>query len=363
MIDHTSELEKQVKTLRKRSLFTLFLTWLALFFTVVGIAAGYKNFLRVHDKANEARTDAKAVQHLLPKLVQKDTVEAWQKDVTQQLQSSRAQSAAELKALKGVSETSSYVANTLNQQVQQLTLQQQIIQTPQRQARQWQIHEVRYLLSIATRKLQLDLDVEGAKQALKLADQLLIEIALVELLPVRQQVAKDIAALQDYVLPDTQRLVSHIDQLIVVLKPLMLSKATSPEGLASGEELLDGRNSMLSRVQERLSEAIVVRPYDQALAKQMSGDIQSVRYALLRLKLESLKLLALRQQRDAYRVQLTQIRHILQQEQPQLMTDSLVTWLNELDRFMMVPDQPKLRALKKLDETLSVPISFGTAVQ
>ena len=124
MMNNNSSLEKQLRTLRKRSTFTLFLTWMALFFTVVGIAAGYKNFLRVHDKAKVAQESALSIASLAPSYALRESVESWQQEVTSKLTTSSAQAAAELDELKAVRESNLFITEALNKQVEQMTLQQ-----------------------------------------------------------------------------------------------------------------------------------------------------------------------------------------------------------------------------------------------
>lgn len=353
MMDHTSGMEKQIRTLKKRSLFTLFLTWLALFFTVIGIAAGYKNFLRVHDKAKQASFDAKVSRDILPELARKDSIQEWQEQVREQLRSSQQQNAQELKALKEVSNTSAYVADTLSQQVQQLTLQQEILKSPHKQANLWKAEEVRFLLRTALRKVQLDKDVVGAEKALTFADQVLIDIGLSMFLPVRQAIADDVASLKNRSMPDSSQLVNAIDQLSEELKALMILEspvAAKSQGLL---DVPDGRNSLLQRVQASISEVVVIKQYDQALAKRIKGDVKSIRFELLRLKMENLKQLALTEQADAFWLQLQTIHEILQFEHSEIYSEDLALKLDALESLMTVPELPILRSPALLDQTLA----------
>lgn len=351
MIEHSAGIEKQLKTLRKRSMFTLFLTWIALFFTVIGIAAGYKNFLRVHDRATQAKADAEIAKTLLPQLARKDEVEGWQREVRQQLKTSSLQYANELEELRVVKDSTAQVADALNDQVKALTIQQHIVNSPSLKTQRWQLNEVRYLLRMASRKLTLERDVLSARQALMEADLLLVELAYPDLLPIRAQISRDIAGLKNYQPLDFTALNSRIDRLMQDLKPVpVVSAATTGEVTP----LLDneGRNdSLLDRVKDSINEAIVVRPYDEALAQQISGDATEVRYQLLRLRLESLNLLVLRGEQAAYQQQLNQIRALLTQEQTGV-SPAITDRLAELERVNLRPQLPALLAAKQFDELL-----------
>lgn len=353
MVDHTSGVEKQIRTLRKRSLFTLFLTWLALFFTVIGIAAGYKNFLRVHDKAKEAGLDAKVARNILPELARKDVIQDWQEQVREQLKVSSEQNALELAELKKVSNTSAYVADTLNEQVRQLTIQQETLKSPQKQANQWKAEEARYLLRTALRKIQLDQDPLAAQKALLLADEVLVDLGSSAYLPVRQALATDVALLKRVAMPNQTELVRLIDELESALKTEMLPESAANTDSLDQAEIADGRNSLLERVQASISEVVVIRQYDQALAKRISGDAQTVRFELLRLKLESLKLLGLQSRVDAYQLQLKQIREIVKQEQAASLTEDLQARFDALSGLVHKPKLPKLQAPDVLNLVLS----------
>ncbi|PID46297.1 MAG: hypothetical protein CSB47_05060 [Proteobacteria bacterium] len=360
MVDHSSMTEKRIRVLNKRSIFTLFLTWLALFFTVVGIAAGYKNFLRVHDQAKQATRDAKIAKDLLSELARKDVIQTWQQQVREQLEASRQRNARELAELKAVSNTSSYIASTLDEQVRQLTLQQEITQSPQKQANQWKAEEVRYLLRVASHKIQLDEDPRGAEKALLLADQLLLDVGLLAFLPVREAIAQDIAALRQVTPDNDTDLISHIDELAIALKSLMPAppevRDTAPSDASDNTE---GRNSLLAQVRESISDVVVIQKYDQTLAKRINGDTQAVRFELLRLKLENLKLLALQGQEAAYTAQLRQIRSLIETAWPEAYRQGLADKWVVLERFRVAGELPKLKSPAMMDTVLSRPHTSG----
>lgn len=348
-----SGMEKQIRTLRKRSLFTLFLTWLALFFTVVGIAAGYKNFLRVQDKAREAGLNAKVARDILPELARKDVIQEWQAQVRDQLKSSSEQNARELSQLKEVSNTSAYVADTLNEQVRQLTIQQEILKTPQKQTNQWKSEEARYLLKTAQRKLQLDEDPIAAQKALVLADEILIELGSEAYLPVRQALATDIALLKRVETYNPAQLVKQIDSLALSLKRAMSRGSAVVDPSTESDADAGGRNSLFQRVQASISEVVVIKQYDQDLAKRISGDAQSVRYELLRLKLENLKHLGLQNQVEAYQLQLQQIQSLIETEQISLVDRDLSVDVDALTNLLQRPDLPELQSPDVMDLVLS----------
>ena len=362
MIDQPTGLDTQIRTLRKRSIFTLFLTWLALFFTIIGIAAGYKNFLRVHDKAKQAMDDAKVAMALMPQMASKISIENWQREIRSQLIANQAQTAEELTELKSLKTRNDYVEITLKQQVEQLTQQQQQANRQTnpvsiQSAQHWQIAEVRYLLKIATHHLHLNRDANTAIAALKAADQELISISLTKLLPLRSLVAKDIANLQAYESVDLGAVIAVIDELSGLLKSKISSQSgSSINGFVEADEANDDpdkkTNTLLKRMKARLDETVVIKRYDNKLAKRIKGDTQQVRYELIRLKLESLKLLALQAQPDAYQQQLKQTVELLNKEHADLLDTAISTSLTELQTLDIEAKLPSLLAPRYLDELL-----------
>lgn len=373
MIDQTTGMERQLRTLRKRSIFTLFLTWLALFFTVIGIAAGYKNFLRVHDNAKKARDDAKVAMALVPQMASKSSIENWQREIRSQLISSQTQSTKELSELKQLKSSTTYIETALKQQVEQLTRQQQLIKTGKPQVASkpehyWQVSEIRYLLKIASRHLTINQDSETAITALKAADAELIALGVTGLLPIRNLIAKDIASLEAYQAIDLTKVIAAIDTLGETLKP----KVSQDRSLESDDESkapdaaanqVNDADSVLNRMKARLNEAVVIKRYDNKLAKTIKGDTQQVRYELIRLKLETLKLLALKSQYDIYQTQLQQLSQLLKIEHADLVDYTALVALTKLQMIELEPKVPTLLAGKLLDELLVAGVANITKVQ
>ena len=363
MLDHTGGLEKQIRTLRKRSLFTLFLTWLALFFTIVGIAAGYKNFLRVHDKANQARDDAKVAMVLMPQMASKRSVDSWQNDIRMQLMATQAQSSKELDELKILKNRNTYIEAALQQQVEQLTRQQQLLKSSSLAptalpANYWQVTEIRYLLKVASRHLNLNQDATTAITALMAADDELMALGIMSLLPIRGLIAKDVANLQEYQSVDIASVISAVDQLAARLTPNAADGVAGDEVMSSAfennltKQTVDA-DSILNRMRARLDETVIIKRYDNKLAKTIKGDTQQVRYELIRLKLETLKLLVLKSQYSVYQDQLQKLSLLLRQEHIDLIDNRALVALANLESIDLQAKLPTLFAGQLLDELLA----------
>ena len=92
-------------------------------------------------------------------------------------------------------------------------LAQQAMDMGNRRQKGWLLAEADYLMRIASHRLQISNDINGAIAALQSADQGLFESSDVTLLPVRQQLVKDIAALKLLHQPDVDGIVLTLDQM------------------------------------------------------------------------------------------------------------------------------------------------------
>ncbi len=97
----------------------------------------------------------------------------------------------------------------------------------------WMLAEVQYLLQVANQRLQLQRDVVTAVAALDGADRRLQELADPGLNPVREQLAREAAALNAVAQPDIPGIALALDSLVARLAELPL-KDTLPRRAAVG---------------------------------------------------------------------------------------------------------------------------------
>jgi uncharacterized protein HemX len=255
----------------------------------------------------------------------------------------------------------------LKQQVEQLTRQQQRLNDGNTQAAAqpksyWQVTEVRYLLKVASRHLNINQDSATAITALKAADSELMALGVPRLLPIRNLIAKDIGSLQEYQTVDLAKLIVAIDSLGERLKPKvsgddsLKASAGSTNSEAAVKQVTDA-DSILNRMKARLDEAVIVKRYDDQLAKTIKGDTQQVRYELIRLKLETLKLLALKSQYSVYETQLQQLSKLLKTEHIDLVDNAALLALARLELIELAPKVPTLLAEQLLDELLTAGVA------
>lgn len=100
---------------------------------------------------------------------------------------------------------------TQTQTVQDMA--QQALDLGNRRQSGWMLAEADYLMRIASQRLQISRDINGAIAALQGADQGLHESADLSLFPVRQQLAKELTALKSLQQVDIDGLVLKLDQM------------------------------------------------------------------------------------------------------------------------------------------------------
>ncbi|MGB1257276.1 MAG: uroporphyrinogen-III C-methyltransferase, partial [Thiolinea sp.] len=351
----------------KRAAFALFIASLALFFTAAGIAAGYKHWQRMSDRAKGNARKIEAIETALPAKVDGQTLSELNAEMSQRINDHQKTADKQLHDMARMQTQTRQFAETVTAQIEQITaLQTQLKQEAGPESGQeWQLAEVAFLLRLAIRESDLTGNHQTAHDALKAADQRLSEIGGVNYLSVRQQIARDITVLEAIAEVDMTALSAKIDNLLYGLRPavtakqLMVSKDTasaevlSRQGVAkvttetandavggSGEDSL--WSGYKSQAMDAINQVIIVRQVDKPLVATLSADAQQHLYQLLQLRLENLRLLALQKNHDAYQAQVILLRDTLKHYYA---VESVTEWLATLDELAAVnlrPERPDI---------------------
>jgi uncharacterized protein HemX len=212
--------------------FAVFISILALSFTAIGIAAGYKHWQRMNDKARGNAADIATLREQLKTVPTSDALNTLRQELEAKTAKSLSNNEQALQDMARLQHQTRQFADTVASQVEQVTFLQAKMQqsaTPA-SAAEWQIAEVEFLLKLASRQLHLAQDVRTAMTALKEADVLLAKVGSVNYLPVRQQIARDISSLDVVPVPDLVGVSQRINAMMLGLKPLPALTAT-PEAL------------------------------------------------------------------------------------------------------------------------------------
>lgn len=339
--------------------FALFLSALALFFTTIGIAAGYKHWQRMDSKAKENAAEIVKLREQLQQVPNNDAVENLRKEVTDktaQAQTTHEQAIQEMARLQN--QTRQF-AETVASQVEQVTFLQARAQQSAQPAstKDWQVAEVEFLLQLANRELHLNHSPKTAIAALKEADALLTKLGSVNYLPVRQQIAKDISTLEAVAIPDIAGLSQRISATLLSLKPLPAVEtsagADKAEPANKPQDNIEG-NSLWAEYKrqalETLNHAVVVRQFDQPLQTALDADARQTLFQLLKLRLESLRLLALQRDHTGFQAQIELLKETVSTYYPEKQAEPLLATLAEFAKENLQLQLPDISAsLKQME--------------
>lgn len=284
------------------------------------------------------------------------SVQASLGQVNQSLESERRQVEQELKKL-GVDQ------RTVNQRVSVLAA------LMGRSEQGWSLAEVEYLLRIANQRLQLQRDVHTAGQALKAADQRLHDLADPHYLSVREQIARDLEALQ--AVPDVDiegislslsAALETIDQLRVAGDHYQPAQTTAAKSSESGPTAQDWRE-LPKLLWSTLSSLFRIREHDKPVTPLLAPEREYFLRQNVRLQLSAARLAVLRQDGVQYRAILSTTRDWLEAHfaSDDARVGELVTQLEQLEAIDIAPQLPtvsdSLRVLRqqmKLSEQQAV---------
>ena len=150
MSEPLNEEQKLLRKINRRTRFTQFLAWLALFFTAVGIAAGYKNWLRIHDRSKDNSVKISTINELTPKFANKNQVGKLQEEVNTNFTKNIDHLNGALTELRTIQDSTQHIADSVYSQVETLTLQQENNSNSNvTTVQDWSLQEVRFLLQTA----------------------------------------------------------------------------------------------------------------------------------------------------------------------------------------------------------------------
>lgn len=174
----------------------------------------------------------------------------------------------------------------------------------------WTLAEVQYLLQVASLRVQLERDVTTAIAALTSADQRLRALADPGFTGVREEIVRELAALQAVALPDLPGIALTLDTLAGEVEKLPLKDA-QVRAAAAGESAAvaaEAQGDWWQRIQQvlgtiwdALRSLVVVRRNDAPIGPLLAPEQQFFLYENLRLQLATARLAALRGETDIYR--------------------------------------------------------------
>lgn len=204
----------------------------------------------------------------------------------------------------------------------------------------WLIADAEYLLGAANERLQLVGDVNTARQALEAADQRLHESGDAAVFKVREEIAKEIAALKNVAAADIVGLYAALQSLQDTSEKLALllpyaGKTLSPSTeIHSHADSQEPAHKLLDSAIESLHGIVTIRHTDQPIKETLTPEEAQFIREQLRAKLETVKIALVQQNEALYRAGLQDAKKWT--ELNFTPTPETRKFVGELDRFLAI---------------------------
>lgn len=164
----------------------------------------------------------------------------------------------------------------------------------------WLLADAEYLLSVANQRLHLVGDIETTRQALEAADQRLRESGDASVFKVREQIAKEIAELNNVQVPDIVGIyagIQHLQDAVEGLSVFLPHAGKQPEKEPVQEDLSEHGHEILEKVAKELEGYVVLRHTEQPVNAVLTPEEAHFIKQQLKVRLEMIEI-ALVQQND-----------------------------------------------------------------
>lgn len=208
----------------------------------------------------------------------------------------------------------------------------------------WSVEEIHQLLQLAVDQLTLAANIDGALTALEIADRRISGNGDPELQPVRQQIANDIASLQQVERLD---LAGTIHRLRAVEKSIdhipAISQAAPATTMAIDNSSADKTGSVWQQIGQDLSGLVKIRRIDQPEVPLLAPEQQYFLRENTKALLMTARMALLRSDNESYRQSLQQVLQWLEQyfnadSQNARWTINEVKQLAEINTTAQLPD-------------------------
>lgn len=353
---------KLLKKINRRTRFTQFLAWLALFFTAIGIAAGSKHWFRIDDKTKSALQQIQEIKEEIPNFAQQEKLSLLEKEINDNFKTNKAHLDKAMAELRTIQDSTQYIADSVYVQAEELTKQKPEVKIQTPTLKDWSLGEVHFLLQTAVQQFELKKDKKSSLVSFKLADNLLLERGELDLLPVRKKISEDIAIVNQYAVVDVSGLSQKIDDLLIELKPIVNDTQTISENieLLTTDKIVDEssdadpviKETLVNRVKKTINDAVIIRKIDKPLQEDLDLDSKERLHQLFSLRFETLKIMLLQGDTDNYQKQVERIETLVLKYYPDDKSDIYLKQLKELADVNLSPDLPKANGSLQLLEKI-----------
>ncbi|WP_438971245.1 uroporphyrinogen-III C-methyltransferase [Methylophaga sp.] len=191
----------------------------------------------------------------------------------------------------------------VGEQLSQLLAREQLSNTDM--LRKWALQEIEYLLNIANQRALLAHDVQGAQQALEMADQQLENLSDYRLHPLRALIAEDMMALDALANVDISGMAIQLQTAANRINTLRVAKGpevTANEAMTMDEPVADATwKQAVNDVWQQIRSLVVIRHDQSGESAVLVPEQRYFLYQNLRLQLESARLALLNADTASYK--------------------------------------------------------------
>ncbi len=234
----------------------------------------------------------------------------------------------------------------------------------------WLIADAEYLLSTASERLHLMGDVSTTHAALEAADQRLRESGDAAVFKVREQIAKDMAALNNVKVPDIvgmysslQTLAGQIDNLTLFL-PYAGKTPTPPKAPEKPADQTQAEQDLIDSALSELGEIVTIRHTEQPIKAILTQEEAQFIKEQLRLKLEMAKVALVQHSEPLYQTSLEDAKKWI--EQHFMQNAQAKNYIAELDRMKGIQIQSQFpdisQSLKMLRDIVKLRLEADKAL-
>ena len=321
--------------------FVALLALLALLLSGAGIAIGYKAWLDMNKRLDQASVDRQSIAHEIATIDESIKLQNFKKQVENH-----------------VSEINQQVDDLAEKVQKQIEAQQDISLTAQetlaivnRSQLGWGLKEVEHILRMANHRLRIERDVAGSITALNTASERLHELKDPRLLPVRETISKQIGKLKNFPYPDWVGISLQLDNILAGLKQNIIKSAKNKQNnLAekdeeqsnANEEKVTGWKKLVDGVKNSINDSIKVTKEEQRLKVFISQQESEHAYEFLRGKLLSAKYAVASRNDEAYHREIEAALAWLESNDTLKGKKEIISELSELNDINLEPELPDI---------------------
>lgn len=223
----------------------------------------------------------------------------------------------------------------------------------------WLLAEAEYLLRLANQRMLVDRNARSALGLLESADNILRELAMPDLFPIRKAVADDIGALKLAAVVDREGiylklmgLANNLDRLPSLRKPpeIELEQMQLSENAFDGETYWQKAKHFGESAVEYLGSYVRIQDRTEPVQPLLPPETDNYLHQNIRFSLEEAQLAMLREESSIYKASLEQAMQLLRRHYPE--SDQAAILMKEVNELMQMPVAAELPDISGSQERL-----------